>query len=63
LRRYGMPSITHRYKAKKEDVWLTFTLKEKDPLYTIPLSTIVMNNNNSLKQNASAYEPARKGNE
>lgn len=63
LRRYGMPTITHAYKARQEDSWLTFTLKEKDPLYTIPLSTIVMNNNNSLKQNASAGEPARKGDE
>lgn len=25
LRRYGMPSITHQYKAAKDDKWLTFT--------------------------------------
>lgn len=61
LRRYGMPSIAHRYKAAKEDKWLTFTLREKDPLYTLPFSNLVMMNNNSLKQNASRNESQRKG--
>lgn len=61
LRRYGMPSITHQYKAAKDDKWLTFTLKEKDPLYTLPFSNLVMMNNNSLKQNASRNESPRKG--
>lgn len=61
LRRYGMPSITHKYKVKKNDPWLSFTLKEKDPLYTIPFSVVMMMNNNSLEQNESAYEPVRKG--
>ena len=61
LRRYGMPSIAHRYKAAKEDKWLTFTLREKDPLYTLPFSNLVMMNNNSLKQNASRNESPRKG--
>lgn len=61
LRRYGMPSISHKYKAKKNDSWLTFTLKEKDPLYTIPFSSTMIMNNNRLEQNKSAYEPERKG--
>ena len=61
LRRYGMPSISHKYKAKKADSWLTFTLKEKDLLYTIPFSTTMIMNNNRLEQNPSAYEPERKG--
>lgn len=63
LRRYGMPAITHRYKAAKEDTWLTFTLKEKDPLYTLPFSNLVMMNNNRLEQNASRGEASRKGTE
>ena len=61
LRRYGMPSISHKYKAKKVDSWLMFTLKEKDPLYTIPFPTTMIMNNNRLEQNVSAYEPERKG--
>lgn len=50
-----------KYKAKKADSWLTFTLKEKDLLYTIPFSTTMIMNNNRLEQNPSAYEPERKG--
>ena len=37
LRRYGMPSITHRYRYRKSDPWVIYTLREKDPLYTLPL--------------------------
>lgn len=58
---YGALSISHKYKAKKADSWLTFTLKEKDLLYTIPFSTTMIMNNNRLEQNPSAYEPERKG--
>ena len=34
LRRYGMPSISHDYKIRKNDPWVTYTLQEEDPLYT-----------------------------
>ena len=27
LRRYGMPSITHRYRYRKSDPWMIYTLK------------------------------------
>lgn len=61
LRRYGMSSISHDYKLKEEDPWLVYTLKEKDPLYTLPLPMSVFEHNLSLKQNASALEPKRSG--
>lgn len=61
LRRYGMPSISHDYKARNNAPWVTYTLREKDPLYTLPLPRIVFDNNIKLEQNASAYEPARTG--
>lgn len=61
LRRYGMPSFSHAYKTKRNDAWIVYTLKEKDPLYTLPIPTVVFNNNGLLEQNASAYEPERTG--
>lgn len=59
LRRLGMPSITHRYKARKSADWQTFVLAERDPLYTLPLPNEVMLQNSELKQNESAYRPQR----
>ena len=61
LRRYGMPSITHRYRYRKSDPWVIYTLREKDPLYTLPLPNEAIRNNVRLEQNASAYEPKRSG--
>jgi ragB/susD domain protein len=61
LRRYGMPSISHDYKTKGTDPWLTYTLREKDPLYTLPIPKLMMRNNPELEQNSSANEPARMG--
>ena len=61
LRRYGMPSISHDYKARSSLPWVTYTLREKDPLYTLPFPTTVFKNNIQLKQNPSAREPERTG--
>ena len=61
LRRYGMPSISHLYKVRKSASWQTYTLNEKDPLYTLPLPSDVMNENSALQQNESAKEPLRQG--
>ena len=62
LRRYGKPSIIHKYKAKKNDPWMIFELKENDPLYTLPISNVVLENNIRLQQNESAFVPKRSGN-
>lgn len=61
LRRYGMPSISHKYKVTENEPWVIYTLEEKDPLYTIPIPESAIGNNVLLKQNPSAYAPARKG--
>ena len=61
LRRYGMPSISHDYKARSSLPWVTYTLREKDPLYTLPFPTTVFKNKIQLKQNPSAREPERTG--
>ena len=61
LRRYGMPSISHKYKVTEYDPWVVYTLEERDPLYTIPIPNTAISNNVLLKQNPSAYVPARKG--
>jgi len=61
LRRYGMPSIQHLYKARKSAAWVTYTLKEKDPLYTLPIPNADIQENSEIEQNESAKEPARQG--
>ena len=61
LRRYGMPSIKHMFKASEDDPVLTYTLEEKDPLYTLPLPSSITLLNPTLEQNASAFEPERGG--
>lgn len=61
LRRYGMPSIQHQYKARKSAAWVTYTLKERDPLYTLPIPNEDILQNSQLEQNESAQEPARQG--
>ena len=59
LRRYGMPSITREFKQRKEDQYRIYTLKEKDPMYTLPFPLDVINKNIQLEQNASAKAPMR----
>ncbi|MDR2906963.1 MAG: RagB/SusD family nutrient uptake outer membrane protein [Bacteroidales bacterium] len=61
LRRYGMPEIKHRYKHSPSDPIITYTLKEKDPMYTLPFPRSLMLNNPNLIQNASASIPTRVG--
>ncbi len=62
LRRYGKPSISHRYKAKRNDPWTVFVLQENDPLYVLPISNVVLENNIQLEQNESAFVSDRSGN-
>ena len=61
LRRYGMPSISHDYKRLEVDAWRTYTLREKDPCYTLPIPSVIITNNIQLEQNPSAHEPERVG--
>lgn len=61
LRRYGMPSIQHLYKARKSANWVTYTLNEKDPLYTLPIPNADIQQNGKLEQNESAKAPVRQG--
>lgn len=61
LRRYGMPSISHKYKVTEFEPWVIYTLQEKDPLYTIPIPRVAFDNNGRLEQNPSANAPERKG--
>jgi len=59
LRRLGMPQISHVYKAQKSAAWQTYTLKENDAMYTLPIPNEAITENGNLRQNASADEPER----
>lgn len=48
LRRYGMPSITRVWK--NGDYVKSYTLKEKDPFYTLPIPPSVLEENRQLVQ-------------
>lgn len=61
LRRYGMPSITHRYQAALGEAILHYTLKEKDPMYTLPFPSSLLMRNPALKQNPSGTMADRDG--
>ena len=61
LRRYGMPSITHRWRYRVSDPWMVYTLREGDPMYTLPIPNTALENNVLLQQNTSAGEPVRSG--
>lgn len=61
LRRYGMPSITRDFRTRLSTPLLRYTLKEKDPFYTLPIPESIMKNNNKLEQNPSAFAPERIG--
>lgn len=58
LRRYGMPEITHRWNVDGNQ-WVEYTLKEKDPAYTLPIPESTRTKNSSLVQNPLA--PKREG--
>lgn len=61
LRRYGMPELTHTYKATPASSIVSFTLKENDPFYTLPIPDLVFNNNPLLTQNPSRNQALRVG--
>lgn len=61
LRRYGMPSISHKYKGRENDPWIVYTLQENDPFYTIPIPRLAFEYNDQLEQNLSANASERKG--
>lgn len=48
LRRYGMPSFTHRWQGQ------TYTLRQNDPSYTLPIMRQIIDRNNQLQQNPLA---------
>lgn len=50
LRRYGMPEIKHVWH-ESETVSKTYTLKEKDPAYTLPLPTSALEAHTEMEQN------------
>ena len=58
LRRYGMPEIKHRWNLDGNQ-WVEYTLKEKDPAYTLPIPESTRTRNSSLVQNPLA--PKREG--
>lgn len=62
LRRNGMPSISHVYKADPGASDLTYVLKERDPMYTLPFPNILIIRNPAMEQNASAKSGERPGN-
>ncbi|WEK37505.1 MAG: RagB/SusD family nutrient uptake outer membrane protein [Candidatus Pseudobacter hemicellulosilyticus] len=61
LRRYGMPAIEHRYMANPGEALQTFTLEEKDPMYTVPFPSSVITRNPGLQQNPGFSMPTRQG--
>lgn len=63
LRRYGMPAIHHDFQSSATAPRLRYILKEKDPMYTLPIPSSVILLNPSLQQNASAASSMRTGEE
>lgn len=61
LRRYGMHELTHEFHINKANPLQVYTLREKDPLWTLPIPQLIMESNIQLQQNSSAYEPMRQG--
>ena len=57
LRRYGMPRIVHSFQMTGARLY--YILDEKDPMYTLPLPSSVLELNPSLIQNESAYVAPR----
>lgn len=50
LRRYGMPSISHHY-VQDAQLTTTYTLRERDPQYTLPIPRAALDLNPGLIQN------------
>ena len=50
LRRWGMPSITHRWH-ESADATSSYRLSEGDQLYTLPIPDEALESNSSLVQN------------
>ncbi|HEY9551569.1 MAG TPA: RagB/SusD family nutrient uptake outer membrane protein [Prevotella sp.] len=59
LRRQGMPEITHIYRAEKGGPKLKYVLKHNDALYTLPLPSVIFDQNADLVQNESRNAPER----
>lgn len=57
LRRYGMPRIIHSYQINGPTLY--YILQEKDPMYTLPIPSTVIELNPELEQNPSAGMSAR----
>lgn len=55
LRRYGMPEIKHTWNADETDSKV-YTLREKDPAYTLPLPPKTLEANTNLEQNPKGSE-------
>lgn len=53
LRRYGMPEIKHTWHASATDT-KTYTLKAKDPAYTLPLPPTALEQHTGMQQNPLA---------
>jgi len=61
LRRNGMPELIHRWKEGENMPELTFTLKERDPMYTLPIPDDAFIDNGKLIQNESRNSGEREG--
>lgn len=59
LRRYGMPAITKKFQDNADSDWMVYTLKEKDPAYTLPIPEYIIEENSAIEQNASRFLPER----
>lgn len=62
LRRWGMPSITHKW-IKQDGSYLEYVLNEGDPAYTVPIPDRAIERNTHLKQNPIGPTPRNAVNE
>lgn len=53
LRRYGMPSIEHRYLNSAGEAVQTYVLEKNDPMYTLPFANSLLLANPEMQQNPS----------
>lgn len=61
LKRYGRPSIEHRYQHAPGEPALVYVLEEKDAMWTLPLPNTLLLRNPALEQNPSAFMGPRVG--
>lgn len=59
LRRTGKPAIEHVWKSSATATAVTYTLRENDPMYTLPIPGECLSHNSALTQNSSANSVAR----